>query len=103
MKRAIYIVPSVALLALGCAVAIEDLGPPDEDTVTHGQQLDKSELPSPQPATPQHQGLPGPETQTNADPGRPDPDPWMVDRDPNRPDPDPWSPSPTKPSSNVKD
>jgi hypothetical protein len=96
MKRAIYILPVVALLALGCAAAADD-GPFHEDVIEHSEELEQVHAPTP----PGQQLGPAPleSPTTGADEtGRPEPDPWTItDQDPNRPDPDPW----TTPQSNT--
>lgn len=96
MKRAsIFVVPLVALLAIGCAVAFDDPETFEEDTTAHSQALDQVDVPveettsstSEEPGSGPLEG----QVSSGEGSGRPEPDPWMADQDPNRPDPDPWA------------
>jgi hypothetical protein len=106
MKRAlISIVPLVALVASGCAVAFEDQESFEERTVSHGEELDQVDaLGDPAPPEQQQPGSGPLESQTASGDGprRPDPDPWFTTRDPNRPDPDPWA-APKSTSTGAKE
>jgi hypothetical protein len=103
MKRAsILSVSALLVLAMGCAVAIDDQEPLPEETIEQSQQLDGVEQVEEQPSTASSPELPAPdlsgESSELEEGSRPDPDPWMSG-DPLRPDPDPWSP----PTSDTED